>query len=296
MPRIIDLHVTSQQGRRDANEDVERYFLNLSPDGTAVNKAYAPVDFFVVCDGHGGSLVARFVVPLLEKYFMDRNNVYPLTQNFIFKMYDHIQKQLVYHPEKIANMCGCTAIVVVRYLDKYFNEFVQVVNIGDCRAVLSREGLAIPLSKDHKPFWSDEKHRIDAVNKRLGTNQLVHFEAGDWRIGDLSVSRSFGDLDNTPYVTHLPDTYRHRLERADEFIIIACDGLWDVLQNHEAINFVRDHMNKNNIKYYEIDGRYPSKEVERSKCIARKLASYAIARGSMDNVSVMIIFLEKNNN
>jgi serine/threonine protein phosphatase PrpC len=294
MLSIIDLHVTSQQGRRDSNEDVERYFLNLTPDGVAANKSYAPVDFFVVCDGHGGDLVANFVAPLLQKYFMDSNNMYPITHNFVCKMYDHIQKQLRNHPGKIASMCGCTALVVVRYLDKYFKEFVQVVNIGDCRAVLSRDGLSIPLSKDHKPFWSDEKRRIDLVNKQYGTNQRVHFDAGDWRIGDLSVSRSFGDLDNTPYVSHLPDTFRHRLERTDEFIIVACDGLWDVLQNHEAVNFVRDHVKNNNIEYYNIDMRYPSPEVASSKCIARKLASYAIARGSMDNVSVMIIFLNKN--
>lgn len=291
MPRSISLHKTSQCGLRESNEDVEKYHINLSTDGYIINTNYAPIDFFVICDGHGGSLVAEFVVPKLEKYLMRKGLVYPLTHNYICKVYNHIQQELVNDSRNIAKVCGCTALVVIRYLFNNYKENIQVINIGDCRAVLSKKGLAIPLNKDHKPFWSDEKHRIDMVNAKYHTNQRIHFDAGDWRIGDLSVSRSFGDLDNAPYVNHLPDTFHYQLEAADEFIIMACDGLWDVLQNHEAINFVRDHLDKNNIEYYEIPYKYPSNETASSNNIARKLASYAIARGSTDNVSILIIFL-----
>ena len=289
MPRCIECHKTSQQGRRESNEDVESFFLNMSKDGYPLDDHYAPVDFFIVCDGHGGDSVAKYVAPHLQKMLTKRSLIYPLTRSYINKIYDSVQERLIQHPKKIANMCGCTALVTIRYLDKYQRECVQVINLGDCRAVLSKDGLAIPLSKDHKPFWSDEKYRIDLVNAEYNKNRRIHYEAGDWRIGDLSVSRSFGDLDNTPYVTHRPESFIYMLDKNSDFIIMACDGLWDVIQNHEAINFVRDHLKNNNIEYYDIPDRYPSDEVINTNCIARKLTSYAFARGSSDNVSIIII-------
>ncbi|BCS83285.1 putative protein phosphatase 2c [Cotonvirus japonicus] len=291
MNRTIVSHKTSLLGQRDDNEDVERIRMNLSPEGKANDPKYAPIDFFVICDGHGGKSVAQFVAPKLEKYFISRHNDFPIAQKKIANIYEHIQKELI--NSGIANHCGCTALVVIRYLDKYGKENIQVINIGDCRAVLSKKGLALPLSKDHKPIWPDEKRRIDNVNRRHRTNKEIHYEAGDWRIGDLSVSRSFGDLDNTPHVSHVPDVYNYQLQDDDEFIVLACDGVWDVLENHEVVNFVRDHIkNKpDHLSFYKIPGRYPSMEVNETENIARKLASYAIARGSSDNVSVITVFL-----
>ena len=301
MPRPIDLHKSSQQGRRESNEDVELFQLNLSCDGYAEDDLFAPIDFFVVCDGHGGSEVAEIVAPRLQRHFMKKYSMkkqvsFPLTHQYICKIYNYVQNELANHPQQIGLECGCTALVLVRYVDNYNREYIQVINLGDCRAVLSRRGLAIPLCKDHKPFWSDEKRRIDLVNKKHNTNYRIHFDAGDWRVHDLSVSKAFGDFNATPHVTHSPESFIYSLQNDDEFIIMACDGLWDVLQNHEAVNFVRDHKNRNNIEYYDIPGAYPTQEVETTKCIARKLASYAIARGSTDNVSIFIIFFKENNN
>ena len=292
MPRSITLHATSQQGRRENNEDVEMFKLNLSNNGKAQNSTYGPIDFFVICDGHGGDEVAKFIAPKLKKKFLKNNLEFPLSHNYICKMYDTVQKELAADPKDIGVECGCTALVLVRYVD-YEQEYVEVINLGDCRAVLSRKGLANPLSKDHKPFWPDEKQRIDHVNKKHRKNDQIHYDAGDWRIHDLSVCRAFGDISATPHVTHYPDSFIYPLQNDDEFIIMACDGLWDVLQNHEAVNFVRDHLNNNNIYLYEIPGKYPSSEVEKSNSIARKLASYAIARGSTDNVSIYIIVFGK---
>lgn len=291
--RDITLHKTSICGMRPTNEDVEIYNMNMATDGTAINPNLASVDFFCIADGHGGAIVAQFVVPLLQRYLMRKKLVYPLPHAYIAKIYNFIQKRLEDHPHQIARACGCTALVVVRYTDFNGNKNVQVINLGDCRAVLSRKGLAIPLSKDHKPYWSDEKKRIDLVNKKLGTNNRVHFDAGDWRIGDLSVSRSFGDLDNVPYVTHIPDTFHYQLMPDDEFIVLACDGIFDQLQNHEVVNFVRDHLNGNNVNLYDISGRYSSAENANKKNIARKLAEFSIAKGSSDNCSVLIIFFDK---
>lgn len=292
---IIVLQKTSQRGLRDNNEDVEKYNINLGPNGIPKNPQCAPIDFFVICDGHGGSEVSKFVVPELEAHLMRKNLSYPLSHKYICKIFDYVQKKLIHHKNGIARTCGSTALVVVRYLDRNNRESIQVINIGDCRAVLSRRGLALPLCKDHKPFWSDEKKRIDIINSDgYVPLQKIHFEAGDWRVGDLSVSRSFGDLDNTPHITHFPETFIYHLQKDDEFIIIACDGLWDIVQNHEAVNFVRDHFHNNNPEYWDIPNKYPTEEMARSDNIARKLAGYAIAKGSTDNVSIIIVSFVDN--
>lgn len=287
----ISLHKTSLQGYRVANEDSEKYNINLSINGNPINPNYAPIDLFIICDGHGGHKVAEYVTNELERILMKKCLKYPLKHSYIIKIFDYIQKKLINNKEGIAKTCGCTALILIRYMDNNMNKNIQVINLGDCRAVLSRKGLAMPLSKDHKPYWPDEKKRIDNVNNKYGTNRQIHFADGDWRIGDLSVSRSFGDIDNTPYVSHIPDSFCYQLMNDDEFIIMACDGLWDIVQNHDAVNFIRDHYNNNHIEFYNIPGRYPM-EINNDN-IARKLAQYAIINGSTDNVSVIIIFFEK---
>lgn len=299
MSRDISLHKTSLCGYRPSNEDVERYNMNLSIHGNAIDPNFAPIDFFVVCDGHGGISVAEFIAPKLEKHLMKKNLEYPLTHNYICKVYNYIQQELVKHPKNIARACGCTALVLIRYMDAQNRHKIQIINLGDCRAVLSRKGLAIPLSKDHKPYWSDEKRRIQHVNEKYNTNEKVHFDAGDWRIGDLSVSRSFGDLDNTPYLSHIPDTFDYLLTPDDEFIVLGCDGLYDFLENHEVVNFVRDHIHNNHTELYRVYDDdtdkliYPTKELNGQKNIARLLGEFAIANKSSDNISVMIIFIDK---
>lgn len=277
-------HYITKQGHRDTNEDVELLKLNLTKEGHRDDPDFATADFFIICDGHGGSSVSKYVAPKLLHFLMSKNKKYPLEDKYIIQVCNFIQNELRNHPNKIAKHCGTTALVVALYLDDNQDRHVQIINIGDCRAVLSRNCSAIPLTTDHKPSWPKEKMRIDKVNLDHGTNELVHYSQKDFRIGDLSVSRAFGDLDNTPYVTHLPEIGKWRIHPADEFIIMACDGLWDAIRSEEAVNFVYDHYHNNHTHLYKPNLSYKTNN------IAEKLAEFAIARGSTDNVSIIIIF------
>lgn len=294
MIRPLTVHKTSLIGKRPTNEDVEVCVLGLGRMGEPILEGKGPIDLLMICDGHGGREVAEFVSARLEKRLTNPRLRYPLRYHDVSEIYDTIQNELVNHPQKIAQNCGCTALVVIRFRGANNKEYLQIINLGDCRAVICSQGIGSPLCKDHKPFWSDERKRIENVNKRLNTqNRIWKDDHGEWRIGELSVSRSFGDILETPYVSHLPDSFVREITRKDDFIIMGCDGLWDVISNGEAVGFVKDHIENNDISFYNIPGVYPDPRSSKDIKIAHKLADYAIANGSTDNVSIMIIYLKE---
>mmetsp|Transcript_38870 Transcript_38870/g.44250 ORF Transcript_38870/g.44250 Transcript_38870/m.44250 type:complete len:319 (+) Transcript_38870:47-1003(+) len=128
---------------------------------------------------------------------------------------------------------GCTANVALLKDNKIF-----VANAGDSRAVLSRNGLAVALSQDHKPELQGE---LDRIRKAGGT-------VTDGRVnGNLNLSRSLGDLeykkDNTippeaQLISANPDLEVVDLAPDCDFLILACDGVWDVMSNQQAVDFV----------------------------------------------------------
>lgn len=293
MARSVTLHKTSVIGLREFNEDREEYCINLSLKGVE-NDKYCAADFFIICDGHGGDMVSDYAAPRLLEIMTDNKLSYPLSFTNVVKIFNQVQNEIKNHKQKIGNICGSTVLIVVRYVDKNSKqECIQVINLGDCRCVMNRDGFAIPLTKDHKPSWTEEKNRIRIVNSKRQVKEQIYFDQEDWRIRCLSVSRSLGDLDAVPYITHIPESFNYQLKANDKFIIMACDGLWDVIRSEEAVNFVVDHFTNNNINMYKIPHVYPDPRTADNKNIARKLAEYAIARGSTDNVSILIIFFNK---
>jgi serine/threonine protein phosphatase PrpC len=261
----------SLQGKRDSNEDQHIGIININNNDKLIN----PVNFIGVFDGHGGKLVSKYLKNNLPKYIFKKTNVNifdqksNVTSNFFGKLFDKIQTDLINDHPQAAKRCGSTALCGVIYKNNKNINYIWIANVGDSRAVLcNHTNKAVPLSKDHKPHLLPEKKRIESLGGK------IKFDGVDWRIGDLSLSRAIGDLDNTPYVTHTPELFRYKLNKQDKYIIFACDGLWDVISNTDAVNFVN----------YLINKRYIGN-------IAKKLAEYAITKGSYDNVTVSIMFL-----
>jgi len=140
--------------------------------------------------------------------------------------------------EFVADNVGCTAICAIVRKDD-----ILVANAGDSRGVLCRNGVAVELSFDHKPASDIEKTRIEAAGGYLEDTP------GGARVnGNLNLSRAIGDLeykkrDDLPpeeqIICSTPDVLVHALAAEDEFIILACDGIWDVMTNQQACDFVR---------------------------------------------------------
>ena len=136
------------------------------------------------------------------------------------------------------SFAGCTANVALIYNRK---ELI-VANAGDSRSVLSSKGNLFGMSIDHKPDMEVEKKRI--------------LEAGgfvtDGRVNaNLNLSRALGDLEykqNTKkkpeeqLIIALPDCKRKELTKDDEFLLMGCDGIWEMLPGQEILDFINSKL------------------------------------------------------
>lgn len=258
----------SIQGKRDANEDQHITLLNIN----GKEKIFNSINFLGVFDGHGGKTVSKYLKENLPPYFIKKfnKNIYKKPEQFskyANHVFDILQKKLIDEHPRAVNYCGSTACISIHCIDKENKlSYLWVLNVGDSRAVLSnKNGLAVQLSQDHKPNSPEERTRIEKMGGK------ITFDGSDWRVKDLSLSRAFGDTECTPYVSHVPHIIRHRLSSKDRFVILACDGLWDVLPNQDAIEFVQDLLTNN----------YKGN-------IAKALVEHAFAKGSLDNITAMV--------
>lgn len=116
-------------------------------------------------------------------------------------------------------------------------------NAGDSRAVLCRDGTAVNLSEDHKPMNQEEKQRIEKAGGFVEDKRVN---------GTLAVARAIGDFSfktgsvpaEDQQVTCNPEIKKFTLQDKDEFMILACDGIWDVVTSQQAVDLVRERMRK----------------------------------------------------
>ncbi|KAL7626659.1 mgpp2cl-1, protein phosphatase 2C-like protein 1 [Parahypoxylon ruwenzoriense] len=142
---------------------------------------------------------------------------------------------------------------------------LYTANVGDARIVLCRAGKALRLSYDHKGSDENEGKRIANAGGLILNNRVN---------GVLAVTRALGDTYMKDLVTGHPYTTETVIQpEADEFFIIACDGLWDVCSDQDAVDLVRD---------------------EQDPVVAsKKLVDHALASFSTDNLSCMIVRFDK---
>jgi protein phosphatase 2C family protein 2/3 len=247
-----------------------------------------------VFDGHGpdGTMMSKRTSNMFQRILTHRTITYPIPSEYIVTISDRIQSGLSSKTESKSS--GTTALIVIVYWDEEHETCrMQVINTGDCRALLNRDSMGIQLTRDHKPGSFQEKNRINALLKRYkGRTEAVHRtakleldRAKDWRICGLSVSRAYGDLEATPYLSHRPDYFNnYTLGSRDSFLMLGCDGIWDVFSTTDISDFVMEKM---------IPHPKTGRPVlaDPSKSIATAICEEAIKRGSMDNVSCIIVFI-----
>ncbi|URE34107.1 protein serine/threonine phosphatase [Musa troglodytarum] len=159
-------------------------------------------------------------------------------------------------------------------------ERIVVANCGDSRAVLSRGDMAVPLSSDHKADRPDERKRVEAAG-----GVVINWDV--YRVsGVLATSRSIGDHYLRPYVISEPEvTVTNRTEE-DELLVLASDGLWDVVSNEVVCKVASQCLSGQLVRKVPDGARE-----HRAKEAAIILAELALSRGSRDNISVVVVEL-----
>ncbi|KAJ4768876.1 Protein phosphatase 2C family protein [Rhynchospora pubera] len=238
-------------------------------------------DFFAVYDGHGGSQVANacrermhlIVAEEVARRWPMIESEFGRWENTMVESFRRLDAEVGGNKEPILydriepdfrETVGSTALTVVVGKNR-----IIVANCGVSRAVLSRGGTTVALSSDHKPNRPDEMQRIEAAGGKV-------IESDGYRVwGVLNNSRSIGDHKLKAYVICEPEVTITERVLEDEFIILASDGLWDVISNEMACYIVRSCL---------LAGPTPTD-------VASLLVKIAISRGSRDNISVIVVQL-----
>lgn len=249
----------------------------LSQQSLARKQRWQGIAFFGVMDGHGGEQVAKYAKihlteELLASELSSESSSAPSCDEIrdsLIRSFHQVDEMLHDRSRSAAELqaltnaplpgtvarqqsrvvdadnVGCTCVTAC-ITDRH----IITANAGDSRAVLCRNGRAVALSEDHKPNAPGEKARIIAAGGYL--EQQGGANGAMYRVnGNLNLSRALGDLEykkdrrrgpEAQIISGTPDVEVFDRTDQDEFILICCDGVWDVKTNQEAVDFVRDRM------------------------------------------------------
>lgn len=221
----------AMQGWRMSMEDSHIVDLNIAKD------ASEHLAYYCVFDGHGGSSVAQFCgsqfSKILQKQESFKKHAY---KQALLECFIAADEELLKDPVLANDHSGCTATTLL--ISKLQNVMI-CANSGDSRTVLSKDHIAKALSYDHKPTLKSEYSRIVAADGFVEMDRVN---------GNLALSRAIGDFEfksnpelspHEQIVTCVPDLIEHSIDYdQDEFVILACDGIWDCLTSQDCVNMV----------------------------------------------------------
>lgn len=201
--------------------------------------------FFGVFDGHAGPKVSQYcsehlLESILECLGKDAEVTEGKVKKAIHDGFLRLDEELKKEPQWATgeDRSGTTAIVAMVSPQK-----IIWGNCGDSRGLLCKSGKVVFSTQDHKPYNPSERQRIE---KAGGTVMMQRVN------GSLAVSRALGDFDykrstdlkaTEQLVSPEPEiTVQDREPSSDEFLLLACDGIFDVMSNEEVVTYVSHHL------------------------------------------------------
>jgi len=272
----MEVGVTGMQGWRTEMEDA--HICHEMPS----KKTNVIVGVF---DGHGGKGAAIWIEKVLisfvekttdwKKYVASGTENPELVGSALRQAFLDADAELrVLQDEQGPGMdtSGCTSVVCI-----VTPMYIICANTGDSRCILATNKDVKAMSFDHKPTDVPERARIEAAGGWVEMGRVD---------GDLAVSRALGDFQfkdrkdlpaEQQRVSPVPDIIIHKRVPEDEFLLIACDGLWDVITNGEASDFGRSLF---------LLGE------ENMMLFAEEMIDLALKKGSRDNISAVAMKLD----
>ncbi|GMY27990.1 probable protein phosphatase 2C 13 [Fagus crenata] len=267
-------------GPRKSMDDEHIRIDDLSAQMDSFFKCSVPSAFYAVFDGHEGPGAAAYIKRNAMRLFFEDADL-PQTSDidavFLKELENSHRKAFLRADRALANecsvdrYCGTTALTAL-----ILGRHLLVANAGDCRAVLCRKGLAVEMSQDHKPSYLPERERVEGLG-----GYVTYIEDVAYLNDCLSVTRALGDWNfkslsgsASPLIAE-PDVQQVVLTEEDEFLIIGCDGIWDVITSQNAVGLVRRALRRHD---------------DPQKC-AIELVMEAKRLNSPDNLTVIVICL-----
>ncbi|XVF35297.1 hypothetical protein REPUB_Repub18cG0133700 [Reevesia pubescens] len=302
---------TSICGRRPEMEDavaavprflkvpIETLIGDRILDGLSRGFAHQTAHFFGVYDGHGGSQVANYCRERIHSVLAEeiefvkecrsnesiRDSCQELWKKAFTNCFVKVDAEVGGHagqdpvaPETV----GSTSVVAL-----ICSSHIIVANCGDSRAVLCRGKEPMALSVDHKPNREDEYERIEAAG-----GKVIQWN-GHRVFGVLAMSRSIGDRYLKPWIIPEPEVMFVPRVKEDECLILASDGLWDVMTNEEACDLARRRI----LQWHKKNGATLTSERGETidpaaQAAAEYLSNRALQKGSKDNITVLVVDLK----
>ncbi|CAG8503923.1 10842_t:CDS:2 [Ambispora gerdemannii] len=244
--------------------------------------------FFAIFDGHAGKQAAEWCGSHFHETFQQvlQKNTHRSIPEVFHLAFLEADKEL---NQSAGKHSGCTAIAAFLRTEeikdsevtngkentpqattaseiveskKKSKRVLYTANVGDARAVLCRDGKAIRLSYDHKGSDAQEAKRITDAGGFVMNNRVN---------GVLAVTRSLGDSSMKEFVVGNPYTTETILTEKDPFLILACDGLWDVCEDQDAVDLIKGFTDP--------------------QIASKNLLDHALQNFSTDNLSVMVVRL-----
>lgn len=221
--------------------------------------------FFGVYDGHGGKSAALFCQEHFHKFLaeeltaagdnVDDDAVVEQVFRKAYEKTDAAMKETI----PSAGACAVTALIRTK---KNGKRFLYVANAGDSRAILNHGGNAVTLTQDHKATVESEAQRVAAAGGFI-KNERVN--------GMIAISRALGDHCMKMFIISEPHFKAVELTPEDTQLILACDGVWDVISEQEAFDLIKNDTDPT--------------------IMSKRILVQAIKAGSTDNITVMTVLL-----
>ncbi|ONK63109.1 uncharacterized protein A4U43_C07F11510 [Asparagus officinalis] len=261
-------------GPRRYMEDEHICIDDLSSHLGSLITCPTPSAFYGIFDGHGGPDAAAYIKRHAIRFFFEDPDFPQASEAdniYVESVESSIRKAFLLADLALADDCnistssGTTALAAL-----VFGRLLLVANAGDCRAVLCRKGVAVEMSQDHRPIYAPERQRVESSGGYVDDGYLN---------GVLSVSRALGDWDMklprgspSPLIAE-PEFRQAVLTEDDEFLIIGCDGIWDVMTSQHAVSIVRRGLRRH----------------DNPEQCARELVMEALRLNTFDNLTVIVV-------
>ncbi|KAM4619999.1 putative protein phosphatase, Mg2+/Mn2+ dependent, 1Nb (putative) [Polymixia lowei] len=257
----------SMQGWRANMED----FHNCVPQ-LAGN--LADWSFFAVFDGHAGSSVAQYCSQHLLSQILSTGGLGPeddpeRVRGGIIDGFLQTDKHLHTVARREGWEKGGTTVVATLISPCY----IYFANCGDSRALLCRSGQVCFSTEDHKPYSPLERERIESAGGSVSIQRINGSLAVSRALGDFSYKGAENRSPSQQMVSPEPEVCVVERSPADEFLVLACDGVWDMITNEELCAFIHSRL----------------RVCTDLRDVCAQVIDLCLYKGSLDNISIILL-------